>query len=1029
MHRSGTSAFTRIVNMMGVYIGSDDVLSKPSFDNPKGFWERQDVKDLNDRILMELGVVWDRISTFKLGLLSEEKKRCFESDAQKIIVDMDAHRPWGMKDPRQCLLFPLWRPLLENPVCVHVYRPPLEVALSLKKRNGIPIHVGVALWESYNRNALQASKGLLRILVHFQDLIRQPEKTAIRLFDALLKANVKGIHPPHETDINAFIDARLCHNCTEDVNQGDYLNLSQIKLVEAFENNNIFEYKNVGILSEGSQQILKDNQTYHTAIEDREKKLNNVTELNLNFKQKIKTQEEEIECATKLSTLQQYDIKQLRYWLDDTFRNLDDLFASRRWQIGDVAIRSLEMILYQKKMLTVRDHLHDNVKSYRLWKDKFDEFESESVFLTGGRKGITGNIQIEVETPLIKLAKNEQISSADIIVFPIVDWHFRIQRPQHLSMELAKLGHRVFYLSPSVKAAQAVPGYKVLESPVNNVYICQLQSTQEVTPSIYTEIISKSYKQDLSKALNNLQRHLELRHTIAIVDLPFWRPLAESLPGAQIIYDCMDYHAGFSTNSELMINEEEKLLREADMVVTTSAQLSKLIGEKVPNKLIRNGTEYNFFAKFPENPLHLSDKPVVGYVGAISEWYDIDLVIAAAMAYPEWEFILVGATVGCEIKYAEKIENIRFVGEVPYQDVATYVHAFDICLIPFKINELTRSTNPVKIYEYLSAGKPVVATALPELQLIAEQLHVADSENDFLEKLAVAMEESNDKILQKKRSAWAKQHDWSARATLLTSYFKDLYPQISVIILTYNNLAFTQNCIEGLEKHAGYPNWELIIVDNASEDGTIDFLQSYQISRSNVKLILNEENIGFAAGNNVGLEAAQGDYLIILNNDTYVTPGWMTDLTRHLRNNENLGLVGPVTNNIGNEAKIKISYSGMDEMCEKAFQYTASHTRQLLYSDRLAFFCVAMRRDVYKTVGALDENFGRGFFEDDDYCNRVHAAGYETAIAEDVFIHHHLSASFNQLDDFVRKELFEKNKAIYEQKWGKWVPHSYRENS
>ena len=91
-----------------------------------------------------------------------------------------------------------------------------------------------------------------------------------------------------------------------------------------------------------------------------------------------------------------------------------------------------------------------------------------------------------------------------------------------------------------------------------------------------------------------------------------------------------------------------------------------------------------------------------------------------------------------------------------------------------------------------------------------------------------------------------------------------------------------------------------------------------------------------------------------------------------------------------------------------------------------AFFCVAMRREVFEAVGDLDEAFGIGFFEDDDYCRRIEAKGWRIACAEDVFVHHHLSGTFNKVPSAARQALFERNKAIYEAKWGAWIPHSYR---
>jgi GT2 family glycosyltransferase len=172
---------------------------------------------------------------------------------------------------------------------------------------------------------------------------------------------------------------------------------------------------------------------------------------------------------------------------------------------------------------------------------------------------------------------------------------------------------------------------------------------------------------------------------------------------------------------------------------------------------------------------------------------------------------------------------------------------------------------------------------------------------------------------------------------------------------------------------------------------------------------------------------ASGDYLIMLNNDTHVTPGWIATLTRHFQRSAELGLLGPVTNNIGNEARIDIRYDTMDEMRTAAAEFTTRHAGQRTPLCTAAFFCVMLRRSVYEKVGPLDEAFGIGFFEDDDYCRRVEQAGWTIACADDVFVHHQLSASFDKMKQETRQALFEKNRAIYESKWGAWVPHKYRD--
>jgi GT2 family glycosyltransferase len=196
---------------------------------------------------------------------------------------------------------------------------------------------------------------------------------------------------------------------------------------------------------------------------------------------------------------------------------------------------------------------------------------------------------------------------------------------------------------------------------------------------------------------------------------------------------------------------------------------------------------------------------------------------------------------------------------------------------------------------------------------------------------------------------------------------------------------------------------------------------------ANRKVILNEENSGFSAGNNIGLAAATGDYLVVLNNDTVVTQGWIRGMLRHLQENADVGIIGPVTNNIGNEAKVDLSYSDLDVMHLKAAEHTLAHMGVWFEINTLAFFCVMIPRTTYQQIGGLCEEYGLGFFEDDDYCRRVQQLGLRAACAEDVFVHHHLSASFNKLGADRKQALFERNKAIYEGKWGTWTPHRYRD--
>ena len=118
-----------------------------------------------------------------------------------------------------------------------------------------------------------------------------------------------------------------------------------------------------------------------------------------------------------------------------------------------------------------------------------------------------------------------------------------------------------------------------------------------------------------------------------------------------------------------------------------------------------------------------------------------------------------------------------------------------------------------------------------------------------------------------------------------------------------------------------YPDWELIAVDNASPDGSAQWLEQAGREWDRVRVVLNSENLGFPGGVNSGVRAASGEYIVILNNDTQVSPGWLGRLVRHLRENGDLGLVGAVTNAIGNEAAIEIKYRDGVEMVSASRRY------------------------------------------------------------------------------------------------------------
>jgi GT2 family glycosyltransferase len=259
---------------------------------------------------------------------------------------------------------------------------------------------------------------------------------------------------------------------------------------------------------------------------------------------------------------------------------------------------------------------------------------------------------------------------------------------------------------------------------------------------------------------------------------------------------------------------------------------------------------------------------------------------------------------------------------------------------------------------------------------------------------------------------------WPARWAAMDKAIRRSWPRASVVVLTHDNLAFSRMCLASVLENTDYPNYELIVVDNHSSDGTVEELQRLEQLIPIVKVILNDHNVGFGPGNNQGLAAASGEILVLLNNDTVVPRGWLTRLGRHLAD-ATLGLIGPATNRSCNEAQIDIPYQTYGEFQAVARAQGERHERARLPIRMPMMFCVAFRRDTYELLGPLDEQYEVGMFEDEDYALRAKAVGLRVAWTPEVYVHHAYHASIGKLlptGEYMR--LVKLNQGRFEEKWG-----------
>lgn len=238
----------------------------------------------------------------------------------------------------------------------------------------------------------------------------------------------------------------------------------------------------------------------------------------------------------------------------------------------------------------------------------------------------------------------------------------------------------------------------------------------------------------------------------------------------------------------------------------------------------------------------------------------------------------------------------------------------------------------------------------------------------------------------------------------------------SIIILTHNQLAYTKLCLESLRRYTKAETYELIIVDNASTDGTVEWLKQ----QSDVRLILNDENKGFPAGCNQGIEIAVGTEILLLNNDTILTKEWLTDLKQALYSEPYIGAVGCVASSCSNWQQIPAGYKELAGLQEFAKHIKEENHHKWEKRARLIGFCMLIRRSCIDELGGLDERFTPGNYEDDDYSYRLRKAGYELMVCHDVFLHHFGGASFNADAEKSRRyaQLLAVNADKFTAKWG-----------
>lgn len=298
--------------------------------------------------------------------------------------------------------------------------------------------------------------------------------------------------------------------------------------------------------------------------------------------------------------------------------------------------------------------------------------------------------------------------AGDLVVLSHLRWTFVWQRPQHLVSRLAR-GRRTWFVEEPWPVEGLEEPRLVVEDH-GDVTRVALQVPGTGTRACFTDPRAAGYKAMLLDLVGSSDDRAAWLYT------PMALPLAQALSPTVLVYDVMDDLAAFKGASPELVLRQRQALRRAEVVFTGGRSLHRSVVSRRPDRThcFPSGVDPEHYA-FAIELRRPATRRVAGYVGVIDERLDLGLVATLAESLPDWEIRMVGPVAKIEPADLPQAPNITYPGPAQYADLPEVMAGFDVALMPFALNEATRSISPTKTLEYLAAGLPVVSTRVPDV--------------------------------------------------------------------------------------------------------------------------------------------------------------------------------------------------------------------------------------------------------------------------------------------------------------------------
>ncbi len=380
-----------------------------------------------------------------------------------------------------------------------------------------------------------------------------------------------------------------------------------------------------------------------------------------------------------------------------------------------------------------------------------------------------------------------------MLIISAGEWGSIHHRPHHFALRAERSGWNVLYVEPPASLLALFKNKELAKRRWSRIGVRHREDSGiGVRPRDNLHILAPPPTLPFGNRfrwVNRLNQRIiarSIKRALSTIDQPPDQPidLYSYLPSAvdllpllnfaNIIYDCVDDHAAFTgTHSKKTLDTmERELMQKADVSFATATQLMKdRSGWSGNFHLIPNGAEYEHFApavnKLYPLPQDISDlaPPIIGFVGGISDWINIELIAETAALLPDYQFVLIGP-IDTDVTILKQQPNITLLGPKHYDNLPQYLSHFDVCLIPFRINKLTASVNPIKMYEYLAAGKPIAATPMPEVIRFESVIRIAATAQETADTITELLQLANSEAsvaAVAERQQLALENSWDAR--------------------------------------------------------------------------------------------------------------------------------------------------------------------------------------------------------------------------------------------------------------------------